>query len=134
MKFLFVNNACKDKILFNQQPVTVIILVLKMLSVMKILVNVFVIQMPMVENVMNVNLVTGTFQVVNLVNVMAMLQFVMLPLVNVSTVMITLMVFIAMSVEMGSMETHLLILKYHVRLVHVQTQKPLDIPLQIHAT
>ena len=105
-----------------------------MLSAMKILANAFAIQMHMVENVMNVNLATGTFHLVNLVNVMAMLQFVMLPLVNVSTVMITLMVFIAMSVEMGSMETHLLILKYHVRLVHVQTQKPLDIPLQIHAT
>ena len=54
-----------------------------------ILANVNATLMPMVENVMNVNLATGTFQLVNFVNVMVMHRLVMQQRANVLTVMIT---------------------------------------------
>jgi hypothetical protein len=60
-------------------------------SVIIILANVNATLMPMVENVMNVNLATGTFQLVNFVNVMVMHRLVMQQRANVLTVMITLM-------------------------------------------
>ena len=100
-------------------------------SVMNVMVNAFVMLMPLEGSVMNVSVGIGTFPIANPASAMVMLTHVMPQLENVSTAMKTLLDFTVRFAKKGIMV--ILWRVFHVKHVLVQTPKPQDIHLLILA-
>ena len=96
-----------------------------------VMVNAFVMLMPLEGSVMNVSVGIGTFPIANPASAMVMLTRVMPQLENVSTAMNTLMDFIVRFVKKGIMV--ILCRVYLVKHVLVQIPKPRGIHLPILA-